>query len=389
MSRSKSRRSPMSNKMLNKRTLRAFELALGAGATGAAWAFQHRAVSRNRDLISRRQMATYPIEPPSGIKEHEIQMSDGARIYAIEAGPERPQDAAPALLLVHGVTLQARVWSPVIRPLSKHHRVVAIDVRGHGRSSVGSDGVGFSRQARDIGEVLEALDLRDAILAGHSMGGMASMTFAVEGKSSYPEQLSRVAMLDLVDTSPGLSLGLDPVLAFSSRLTRSLGSPMKGLSRSGRSLVPRGDLSWWMARFAFGANPDPLDVEATEDLLRSADPENIAGCVQAIGSFNLWPRLGEIGLPTKVIVGSRDNLTPAFVAKKMARSIPGARLEVLPGVGHMSMLEAPASLSVLLVEGFPKEAASKVGAPVSPSGSTRPVEGFPKEAASKGDDHGA
>jgi pimeloyl-ACP methyl ester carboxylesterase len=345
--------------MSKKSALRVLELAVGAGAAGAAWALQHRAVARNRDLIARRQMATYPLEPPSGIREHQIQTSDGARIYAMEASPERPQESAPALLLVHGVTLQARVWSPVIRPLSKRHRVVAIDVRGHGRSSVGSEGVGFSRQARDIAEVLEALDLRDAILAGHSMGGMASMTFALEGKTFYPDALTRVAMLDLVNTSPGLSLGLDPVLTVSSRLTGSLGSPMKRLSRAGRSMVPRGDLSWWMARFAFGSNPDPLDVEATEDLLRSADPEHIAGCIQAIGSLNLWPHLGEISLPTKVIVGSRDNLTPALVARRMAGAIPGARLEVLPGVGHMSMLEAPASLSVLLVEGYPTQVLPK------------------------------
>ncbi|HEX4863861.1 MAG TPA: alpha/beta fold hydrolase, partial [Acidimicrobiales bacterium] len=140
-----------------------------------------------KSIRSRTDEELDPLyELPQDVEHHDIVSTDGGTIHLIERGDGRP------LLLIHGITLQAGVWAPQFHLLADRYRVIAMDVRGHGRSVAGSDGFGRKIAARDVATVVEHFDLRDTIIVGHSMGGMILMEFA----GDFPELLAeRVAGL--------------------------------------------------------------------------------------------------------------------------------------------------------------------------------------------------
>ena len=106
-------------------------------------------------------------------------------------------------MLLHGANLSAAVWSYQLRDLAGTHRVIALDMRGHGLSAAGGEGVTISAMAEDVAEVLAGLDLGQVVLAGHSMGGMVCLRLA----RRHPELLgTRIGAIALMATSGGLGL---------------------------------------------------------------------------------------------------------------------------------------------------------------------------------------
>ncbi|EQD56452.1 non-heme haloperoxidase Hpx, partial [mine drainage metagenome] len=157
---------------------------------------------------------------PDDVTHHNVDTDDGGRIHVIERGQGRP------LVLLHGVTLSASIWPFQMADLSEDFRVVALDQRGHGLSIPGKDGFGRDgfgrdgfgegpsmtsyepagsavtrRMALDLDQVFEALDVHDAVLAGHSMGGMVALEY-VTGMGRLAAG-DRVSALALVSTSAG------------------------------------------------------------------------------------------------------------------------------------------------------------------------------------------
>jgi pimeloyl-ACP methyl ester carboxylesterase len=96
-----------------------------------------------------------------------------------------------------------------------------------------------------------------------------------------------------------------------------------------------------VARRAVGRRPCPAHIEATRDGLVSTSGAARAGFLAAMGAMDLRSQLPSIGLPTTVLVGTRDRLTPVRLGRSIAERIPGAQLVILPGAGHMLPLEAP------------------------------------------------
>jgi pimeloyl-ACP methyl ester carboxylesterase len=118
-------------------------------------------------------------------------MKDGAKIYVEQQGSGQP------IVLVHGWSCSSRFWQKNIPALAETFRVVALDLRGHGNSSKILAGHTIGQYARDVREVIEALDLQDVTLVGWSMGGPVVLSYCEQ----Y-EQDSRLARLGLVDTAP-------------------------------------------------------------------------------------------------------------------------------------------------------------------------------------------
>ena len=120
----------------------------------------------------------YPIEvlsrEPDG-DEIVIERQDGTKIRAISAGE------GPTVVLAHGYGYTLQEWNVVWSKLRQAGcRVIAFDQRGHGQSTIGSDGIGSKQMAGDYRAVLEHFDVRDAVLVGHSMGGFVSIVFLLE-----------------------------------------------------------------------------------------------------------------------------------------------------------------------------------------------------------------
>lgn len=330
---------------------------LAVGATISAVAVAGGSLALHRSVQALKARTDPELDPlfdlPDDVVEHEVDAPDGGSIHLIERGAGRP------LLLIHGITLQAGVWSPQFHMLADRYRVLAMDVRGHGRSRAGSDGFGRKVAARDVAAVVEHFDLRDAIIVGHSMGGMILMEYA----GDFPDHLAeRVAGLVFMDTA-AYQLLPRPALP----IAQALGRRVRRRLEAGRPIPQRpvgeDDLSWLMTRMAFGSHPPARAVDQVRRFLEEVPQSTSLPSGIDLLDHDARDALRATRTPSMVLVGSRDTLTPVWAARRVARFLPRSRLEILPGAGHQLMQERPAEVARLLddfVAGLPE--ASQVAA---------------------------
>lgn len=304
-------------------------VVLGVG--GAAAATATVAVVAHR----RRRAAGEPTPPPAPPLDHQplaplagdertLTMDDGATIFLTEAGAG---DTGTAVL-VHGWVNDRRVWAAVQpRLVDAGFRVVAYDQRGHGRSTLGTAECTISRLGADLLAVLDQLDLHDVVVTGHSMGGMSAQSMLID----QPEARHRVKGVVLVATGAA-GIGLPPWL-------RAVGELVIGWK--GGDAVLRGPQGLAWTRATFGRTARREHLEATRQMVLETPPAVRRTFIHAMQLMDLRDGLRDIAVPTTVVVGSADVVTPPFRARLIASSIPGAKLELLPGRGHMLPWEAP------------------------------------------------
>jgi pimeloyl-ACP methyl ester carboxylesterase len=298
---------------------------------GGAYAAQ-RALTRS--LRRRPDPDAGRLGSPTVDETRHLASHDGGTLFTLSRG------TGPPVVLSHGVTINSSVWVKQFETLpAAGLRAVAFDHRGHGRSVVGDSGHSLENLAWDVRTVLEELDLRDAVLVGHSMGGVAIQAFVARHPDIARERVRGIVLL--------------------SSLARShLGGPrwLRGLveQATGRAqlshLMAHPDFGTMLARVGFGRSPLASWVELTRQMLAECDPRTTREAIGALMGLDLTPELVEIDLPALVIDGTADVLTPPFEARHLARHIPGARLVMLNGAGHMIMLERAREFDSLLVE---------------------------------------
>ena len=289
------------------------------------------------------------------VSEHsELTLSDGVKLHAEIHGPA---DAPVTVVLLHGWCLGRRTWHhqiTALRELGRRRvRVIAYDMRGHGRS--GATPLGSATLARlgdDLSEVLRryAPD-GPVVLAGHSMGGMTIMEYAHRHPAEFAD---RVAGLLLVSTTAEghthTRYGLPSPLATLMRAGETLGAGV--LARSGawcphRAVLPalRPALRWLL----FGDDYDENAMQVTMRCVGRASLRSIGGFRASIGAQQRLDTLAELGdVPAAVLVGDRDRLTPPPCAESIADALPGTELTVFPGAGHMLPLERAEEVSAVL-----------------------------------------
>lgn len=260
-----------------------------------------------------------------------VSTDDGAKLAVTVAGE------GPDVVLAHCWTGGREVWAPVAHRLVRRgHRVVLYDQRGHGSSTVGDDGFTIPRLGGDLRAVMEEVDVRDAVLAGHSMGGMTIQSLA----SHHPEVIEeRARALVLVATAAsGLSQGRRDASA--ARIVGSAALERLMRSKVGHALV----------RGAVGASVRRHDLVLTRDLFVACPAEARTGWLTAMQTMDLREGIAGIGVPTTVVVGTRDRMTPDDRAAELVDTIPGARLVTLDGAGHMLPLEEPDAIADLIAQ---------------------------------------
>ncbi|MFE9005216.1 alpha/beta fold hydrolase [Streptomyces sp. NPDC007875] len=290
-----------------------------------------------------------PYAPPVPERELTVVSADGSRLHTELHGPED----APAVLLAHGWVCSTAFWAPVVRALAADHRVIVYDQRGHGRSPApGPGGYSTHALADDLVAVLEAAlpPGRRAVLAGHSMGGMTLMAAA-----DRPVLRERAAAAVLCST--GASRLVDRSRVVPLRSPRARARVHRVLLGSRAPLGPVTPFAKRLVRYAtMGPGAAPAAVDACARILHACPRAVRAGWGRVLLDLELEASIGELTMPTAVIVGTADRLTPTEHAAALAAALPHCTgLIELPGLGHMTPVEDPEAVTGVirgLVEEF-------------------------------------
>ncbi len=305
---------------------------IAAGVGGVVYAGERLLAARRRRRDDSDVDDSLVLEFDEAIR---IDGHDSGTLYTITRG------VGPPILLAHGVTLSSRVWAKQFASLPEAgFRAIAFDSRGHGESTVGDTGHSIDNLAEDMRTVLETLDLRDAVLVGHSMGGMAVQAFAIR----HPDvALARCSGLVLMSTAAR-------AVTSDARRVRSGLERATGVVPNVGAVMRQRNLGFAIARLGFGDAPDPPYVEATRQMLAACSRATLRDASRALLSLDLTPGLPSVTLPTLVLVGTADLLTPPRDARQIASLIPDAQLVELTGAGHMLMYERADEVDQLIVD---------------------------------------
>jgi pimeloyl-ACP methyl ester carboxylesterase len=319
-------------------------MALGAAAVaGSAAAAGRRQVARNRREAEELMAKQGPTLP--GGRVAALRAPDGARVHAEVYGPEE----GPSIVLAHGWTESIRFWHHQVEELSREHRVIVYDKRGHGRSPLPENGdFSLEAQADELGSVLtELVGERRAILAGHSMGAMTIAALAERDAATLHDRVAAIAM---VNTGVGDIVSEALVVRGADRFG-VLGERIAELALSSRAplALPESLLHAGVRYLALTPHATDEAVALTAEMVRLCHPKARAGCGESMTRMELYEALASIELPTLVIAGERDKLTPPVHARRLAEEIGGTtELVELDGIGHMAPVEAPERISMLL-----------------------------------------
>ncbi|MEU4828853.1 alpha/beta fold hydrolase [Actinomadura sp. NPDC023710] len=242
---------------------------------------------------------------------------DDGDIYVCQDGPRD----APALLLIHGTASSTRSWAPMVPLLTGSHRVIRVDLLGHGRSAEPADGsYALPDQARRVGAALDRLGAGHAVVVGHSSGGAAATALA-------EQRPDLVTALALVNTGPSLNAFIAPE---SAALDPSQWPPTDEQLRR-------------FASTGFSRAGYQIPEELLGDV-RSMTHHTLTATTRATLSYldeqALPDRLTALGKPLLVIFGEDDRRWRSSSAADY-RAVPGAKVELLPGLGHSPLLEDP------------------------------------------------
>jgi pimeloyl-ACP methyl ester carboxylesterase len=285
-------------------------------------------------------------DPPSG-EPIEVVSADGTRLHAERFGPS---DGLP-VVLAHGWTENLTFWIHAIRELSNRGlQVVAYDLRGHGESA-GSGDYAIARFGQDLEAVLEAVvpDGQRALIAGHSLGAMSIAAWAHDHDVER-----RVGAAALINTGVGELIAeslILPVPKLAQAINQSVA--VHGFLGS-RAPLPRfsSPISHAIIRWiAFGPTASPAQVAFYERMLLAMPSTARADVGIAISEIDLYDALPRLTVPTIVLAGENDRLTPPSHAKRIAEMLPQLeRLTILPETGHMGPLERPGEVNEALLE---------------------------------------
>jgi pimeloyl-ACP methyl ester carboxylesterase len=242
-------------------------------------------------------------------------MINGVHLYYEVHGSGRP------ILFIHGFPLSGTMWAPLIPFLPSDFRLIIPDLRGFGQSEATATTT-MAQFADDLAALLDTVGpAQPAVLVGLSMGAYIAFEF-------YRRHRARIAALVLADTRPEP----DSLEKVQERL------------RTAREVSARGSavLADAMADKLFAPSaPTELRAQWRENMA-SAPPMGVAAALRAMAArTDSTPLLSRIDVPTLIVVGEHDAITPPAVAEKMREAVKGSRLEIIPGAGHMPPVEAP------------------------------------------------
>ncbi|HEU4527272.1 MAG TPA: alpha/beta fold hydrolase [Actinomycetota bacterium] len=307
-------------------------LAAGAVAGGVV----------GRTIVRRHHHADPEADEPLGLLPPEdlgpVRSYDGTELAVLAAG----DPAAPTLVFAHGFSLDLTTWHYQWTALAERFRCVLFDFRSHGRSAPAAEGdLSIAAMAHDLAAVLEATvpDGR-AVVVGHSMGAMTMLAMA----QSRPDALAtRVAGMVLTGAAAS-NLFRGAMGSVTSVLRPRLGSVRDAavrLNRIRQHVMARpGDIGGLAARITqFGPDASPHLVDHVVRLAARAPSAVWTDGLAGLMDMDVRHAVHHVRVPALVIVGEHDRITPPAQAVELAGELPDGRLEMVPGAGHVPMME--------------------------------------------------
>lgn len=244
---------------------------------------------------------------------------NGIQMYVEVRGTGLP------IILLHGFPLDHTIWRLVAARLEGDAQVILPDLRGHGQTESPAGAYSMSLMAQDVAALMDILQIPQAVLVGHSMGGYASLAFARD----YPQRL--------------LGLGMVASQAAADTLERQAGRYQTAaqVEQMGTKAIAASMADRLVAKKELAA-----ELEA---LILSTSAVGVVGTLKGLAERpDMAAFLGNIQVPATVVPGEADVLIPLDKASELAQGLPRCQLVTLPGVGHMPMLEAPEETAAAL-----------------------------------------
>jgi pimeloyl-ACP methyl ester carboxylesterase len=270
------------------------------------------------------------------LPDGEMQVSEGGR-----------RDGEP-IVLIHCFSCAMDWWDGMRPQLEADHRVIAVDLLGHGGSEKPGSGYTPPNQAKLVAEALRKLHVRDAEIVGHSLGGAVSVALAEQS----PELVNRVAIIDMPPDGSYGDLGFIAGLAFQPILGEALWTIKPDFSvRDGLKVA-----------FAPGYDVPDAFVEDVKRLTYTAYDESPSGVDDFFGAESLDRRMNKTGKPLMVLMGAEEQIVndPQRALDQYASGDPGTETHLVAGAGHSPNVEKPAE-AARFVLGFAKSPPQGLG----------------------------
>jgi 2-succinyl-6-hydroxy-2,4-cyclohexadiene-1-carboxylate synthase len=235
------------------------------------------------------------------------------------------------VVLLHGFTQTGASWDPVAAALGERYLPLAPDIRGHGAASAVTP-VTVKAVIDDVSRLAPA----SFTLAGYSMGGRIALHVAL----ALGERIQRLVLI-----------GASPGVADAAQRAERLAGDARLADEIERSTIEQFALRWALTP-VLADQPPEVQAAAHADRLRST-PRGLARALRGLGTGappSLWDRLGELPVPATLIAGERDRKFSA-VAHRMARGLPRAEVEIVPGAGHAVHLESSEAVAEIIARG--------------------------------------
>jgi pimeloyl-ACP methyl ester carboxylesterase len=256
----------------------------------------------------------------------------GGDLQVREDGPRDGQD----VVLLHGFACSVRWWDRMVPALARDHHVIRFDLLGHGGSEKPKDGYGMESQARLVAAALDRLGVRRAAVVGHSMGGSVATALT----EVRPGLVKSLVILDSPSKSGDAQLPLTARLGFVPVLGQAI-----------KRVVPDSMIrSGLESAFAEGFDVPDQFVADFHDMTYTSYDDSHRASSDYSEERGLAERLAEDPVPLLVVYGAEDDLVEPESAQGF-RSVPGARIVLLEGVGHSPHVERPAA-TARLIEDF-------------------------------------
>ncbi|MFQ5961553.1 MAG: alpha/beta fold hydrolase [Candidatus Methylomirabilales bacterium] len=255
--------------------------------------------------------------------------ANGQKLYYEIHGRGKP------LVLIQGLAADATAWAPQIPAFQQHFKVIAFDNRDVGRSSPAKGPYNIADMAEDTTSLMHALGIKQAYVVGVSMGGMIAQELVLR----HPDKVRKLV--------------LGCTVAHVARFHVSILDVWKWMRQHDptNEVFAIEAMTWGMTHnFLKNAEAVNQMMEWLRNPPFPVPPEAYGRQADAVRAFDALDRLGTVRVPTLVLVGDQDILTPTWASRELAAAIPGAKLQVLEGGAHGFFLEIPDKVNQAVID---------------------------------------